>query len=261
MTAKLLLVDDAPDANLLLQTVLSRDGYDVRCASNGSEGLRLAFDFQPDLVLLDVMMPVMDGWTTLQRLREFSNVPVIILTALSGSEDVRDGLSRGADDYLAKPFSLAELKARIRAVLRRTAERPAARLRCLYFDGGRLVICPDAQEVLRDGLPVSLTPTEYRLLLCLARNAGHVVTTDQILETVWGPGYEDSAPNVKLYIWYLRQKLESDPRQPRYILTKRGSGYYLDDVQPSGSLVHADACTAPAGLLGVEAWSDARATE
>jgi two-component system KDP operon response regulator KdpE len=230
MTAKLLLVDDAHDANVMLQRVLSQDGYEVRIASNGIEGLRLAYDFRPDLILLDVMMPGMDGWTMLQRLREFSDVPVVMLTALASDEHLVDGLDGGADDYLTKPFSMTELKARIRAVLRRTTGRPTPRPRSLHFDGGRLVIDPPSQQVLIDGQPVSLTPTEYRLLLCLAYNAGHVLTTDQILENVWGPGYEDSEANVKLYIWYLRRKIEVDPRKPRYILTKRGGGYYFDDI-------------------------------
>jgi len=230
MTAKLLLVDDAQAANVLLQRVLAQDGYEVRIASNGIEGLRLAYDFRPDLILLDVMMPGMDGWTMLQRLREFSDVPVVMLTALASGENLIDGLDGGADDYLTKPFSMAELKARIRAVLRRTTERPTPRPRSLQFDGGRLIIDPPSQQVLVDGQVVGLTPTEYRLLLCLAYNAGHVLTIDQILENVWGPGYEDSEANVKLYIWYLRRKIETDPRNPRYVLTKRGGGYYLDDL-------------------------------
>jgi two-component system KDP operon response regulator KdpE len=248
MTGKLLLVDDAQESNTLLQRALSRDGYEVRSANSGAEGLRLAFDFRPDLILLDVMMPGMDGWTTLERLREFSDVPVIMLTALGSDENIQEGLSGGADDYMTKPFSMAELKARIRAV-----ERPTAQSRCLYFDGGRLLICPPSQEVLRDGLPVSLTPTEYRLLLCLVHNAGCVVNTDQILKMVWGPGYEGSEPNVKLYVWYLRQKIEADPRHPRYILTKRGGGYYLNDLPPSGTFSCPNGSLESAGPVGCEA--------
>jgi DNA-binding response OmpR family regulator len=236
MVAKLLLVDDMQESNLLLQRVLTQDGYEVRTASNGFEGLRLASDFQPDLILLDIIMPGMDGWTMLRRLREFSDVPVLMLTALGSEENLRDGLNGGADDYLTKPFSLAELKARIRAVLRRAGGSPEPRPRCLSFDGGRLVIEPTAQQVLVDGQPVSLTPTEYNLLLYLARNAGRVLTTGQILEKVWGPGYEDSETNVKLYIWYLRGKLEADPRHPRYIRTRRGGGYYLDVPRPAASI-------------------------
>lgn len=232
MTAKLLLVDDARDSNLLLQRVLTRDGYEVQIASNGIEGLRMAFDFKPDLILLDILMPGMDGWTMLRRLREFSDVPVLMLTALGSDENLRDGLNGGADDYLIKPFNMAELKARIRAVLRRTAERPVAEQRSLTFDGGRLVIDAPSLQVYRDGQPVDLTPTEYRLLLCLVQNAGRVLTADQILEQVWGPGYEDSETNVKLYIWYLRRKIEADPGKPRYVVTRRGGGYYFDGLLP-----------------------------
>jgi DNA-binding response OmpR family regulator len=230
MTAKLLLIDDMQEANLLLQRVLTQEGYEVRTASNGLEGLRQASDFGPDLILLDIIMPGMDGWTVLRRLRESSNVPVIMLTALAGNEQRRDGLNRGADDYLTKPFSLAELKARIRAVLRRAGTPPPPQLRSLHFDDGRLVIDPSSQQVVLDGQPVDLTPTEFRLLLFLASNAGRVLTTEQILEKVWGPGYEECETNVKLYIWYLRRKLEAVPRRPRYILTKRGGGYYFDSL-------------------------------
>ena len=236
MTAKLLLVDDAQDSNLLLQRVLSQDGYEVRTACNGVEGLRVAREFLPDLILLDIMMPGMDGWTTLQRLRAFSDVPVLMLTALASDESLQTGLNRGADDYLTKPFSMSELRARIRAILRRTTRQTLPRPRSLHFDGGRLIIDPPSQQVIVDGEAVSLTPTEYRLLLCLAHNAGHVLSIGEILESVWGPGYADSETNVKLYIWYLRHKIEADPRHPRYILTKRGGGYYLSNLQPSGSL-------------------------
>ena len=230
MTAKLLLVDDSLDATLLLNRVLTEDGYQVRVANDGIKGLRLAFDFRPDLVLLDVMMPGMDGWTMLRRLREFSDVPVIMLTALGGDESLVHGLDSGADDYLTKPFSMTELKARLRAVLRRAASRASQESRSLQFDGGQLVIDPPSQQVLVRGEVVDLTPTEYRLLLCLAYNAGRLLTTNQILENVWGPGYEDSEANVKLYIWYLRRKIEQDPGNPRYILTRRGGGYYLEDL-------------------------------
>jgi two-component system, OmpR family, KDP operon response regulator KdpE len=230
MTTKLLLIDDMQEANLLLQRVLSQDGYEVRTASNGAEGLRLASDFRPDLILLDIIMPGMDGWTVLRRLREFSDVPVIMLTALAGCEERREGLNGGADDYVTKPFSLAEIKARVRAVLRRAGTQPAQQARPLLFDGGRLVVDPSAQQALLDGRPVDLTPTEWRLLYLLASNAGRVLTSEQILAKVWGSGYEECETNVKLYIWYLRRKLEAVPRRPRYIRTRRGGGYYMADI-------------------------------
>jgi two-component system KDP operon response regulator KdpE len=230
MAVKVLLVDDAIDMTVVLSRVLADEGYEVQVAHDGSDGLRAAFDFRPDLVVLDVMMPGMDGWTTLERLREFSNVPVIMLTAVSGEHNMVRGLDHGADDYLTKPFSMTELKARIRAVLRRVSESAVQKNQSLRFDNGRLVIDPAAQRVTVRGEVVDLTPTEYRLLLCLAYNAGRVLTVDQILDNVWGLGYEDSQDNVKLYVWYLRRKIEADPGDPLYVLTKRGTGYYLADI-------------------------------
>ena len=230
MPIKILVVDDSHDTTWLLKRTLTEEGYDVEIALNGLQGLRLAYNYRPDLVLLDVMMPDMDGWTMLRRLREFSEVPVIMLTAVGGETSLVQGLDSGADDYVTKPFGMEELKARIRAVLRRKGLDDASHSPSLQFDDGQLIIDPASQEVSVRGEMVDLTPTEYRLLLCLAYNAGRVLTSEQILENVWGPGYEDSAANVKLYIWYLRRKLETDPRQPHYIMTKRGTGYYMADV-------------------------------
>ena len=215
MAIKILVVDDSKDTTWLLRRTLTDENYEVEIAQNGLDGLRLAYHFRPDLVLLDVMMPDMDGWTTLRRLREFSEVPVIMLTAVGGEKSLVQGLDSGADDYVTKPFSMEELK----------ESSPS-----LQFDGGQLIIDPSSQEVTVRGTVVDLTPTEYKLLLCLAYNSGRVLTPDQILDNVWGPGYEDSAANVKLYIWYLRRKIEVDPADPSYIITKRGTGYYLADM-------------------------------
>ncbi len=230
MAIKILVVDDSYDSTWLLKRNLTEEGFDVQVAHNGLDGLRLAFHHHPDLVLLDVLMPDMDGWTTLRRLREFSEVPVIMLTAIGDQKSLVQGLDSGADDYVTKPFEMEELKARIRAVLRRKGISPTSLGPLLQFDGGQLMIDPSAQEVVVRGEVVELTPTEYRLLLCLACNAGRVLTAEQILENVWGPGYEDSTANVKLYVWYLRRKIETDPQQPQYVLTKRGTGYYLADI-------------------------------
>ena len=230
MAIKILVVDDSKDTTWLLRRTLTDENYEVEIAQNGLDGLRLAYHFRPDLVLLDVMMPDMDGWTTLRRLREFSEVPVIMLTAVGGEKSLVQGLDSGADDYVTKPFSMEELKARIRAVLRRKGLSEADSSPLLQFDGDQLIIDPSSQEVTVRGEVVDLTPTEYKLLLCLAYNAGRVLTPDQILDNVWGPGYEDSAANVKLYIWYLRRKIELDPADPCYIITKRGTGYYLADI-------------------------------
>jgi two-component system KDP operon response regulator KdpE len=230
MTIKILIVDDSQDTTWLLKRVLTEEGYAVQLAHDGREGLRQAFDYRPDLVLLDVMMPDMDGWTMLSRLREFSDVPVIMLTAVGGEQSMVQGLDSGADDYVTKPYGMEELKARVRAVLRRRGVSESGRSKLLQFDGGKLCIDPTAQRVTVRGDVVNLTPTEYKLLLCLAYNAGRIVTSQQILDNVWGPGYEDSVANVKLYIWYLRRKIEADPRNPYYVQTMRGTGYYLADI-------------------------------
>ncbi len=228
MATKILVVDDAKETTWLLDRILTDAGYEIETASNGVEGLRQAYAFRPDLILLDVMMPDMDGWTMLSRLREFSDVPVILLTAVGDELDKVHGLDLGADDYLTKPFGMEELKARIRATLRRVASLPSATEdHVLRFDNGHLVIDPSRHQVTVGGQAVDLTPTEYKLLLYLAYNAGRVLTFDQILDNVWGPGYEDSTTNIKVYVWCLRRKIEADPNNPRYILTRRGAGYYL----------------------------------
>lgn len=227
---KILVVDDAEETVWLLNRILTEAGYEVSIARNGREGLRQAHTFQPDLILLDIMMPDMDGWTMLHHLREFSDVPVIMLTALGAEEDKVHGLDLGADDYLTKPYGIEELKARIRATLRRVASAPPAQRHLLRFDNGQLIIDPASHMVVVRGQTVDLTPTEYKLLLYLAQHAGQILTYDQILDAIWGPGYEDGPTNIKVYIWSLRQKLELDPQHPRYIMTKRGVGYYLAKI-------------------------------
>jgi DNA-binding response OmpR family regulator len=227
MDAKILLIDDSQEMTWLLKRALARDDYEVEVAHSGNEGLRQAYAFQPDLILLDIMMPGMDGWEVLHRLREFSDVPVIMLTAVGGADKTVMGLDIGADDYITKPFEIEELKARVRAILRRASLPSSEESRPLRFGGGDLVIDPSSHRVTAGGNLIDLTPTEYKLLLYLAYNAGYVLSADQILANVWGPGYEDSPTNVKVYIRRLRQKIEADPNDPRYILTQWGVGYYL----------------------------------
>ncbi|MGQ9598743.1 MAG: response regulator transcription factor [Anaerolineae bacterium] len=226
---KILVVDDAEETIWLLEKILTEAGYEVSIARNGREGLRQAHIFQPDLILLDIIMPDMNGWTMLHRLREFSDVPVILLTALGAEEEKVQGLDLGADDYLTKPYGIEELKARIRATLRRVVSAPPAE-RPLRFDNGQLIIDPASHTVVVRGQTIDLTPTEYKLLLYLAHHAGQVLTYNQILDAVWGPGYENGPTNIKVHIWSLRQKIESDPNHPRYLLTKRGVGYYLAKI-------------------------------
>jgi two-component system response regulator VicR len=224
---KILIVDDAPDLTEFLEYVLKEEGYEIAVANDAQAGLLEAHRFRPNLILLDVMMPVIDGWEMLGRLREFIDAPVIMLTAIDDMEHKVHGLDMGADDYITKPFEIKELKARIRAVLRRVERTSADQFPHLSLDEGQLVVDLSSPTVISQGIEVSLTPVEYRLLLLLARNAGRVLTYEQILDHVWGPGYEDSLSNVKVYVRRLRKKIEADPSQPHYIRTRWGVGYYL----------------------------------
>jgi DNA-binding response OmpR family regulator len=225
--AKILIVDDAPDLTEFLEYALKEEGYELAVATDAQTGLLQAHDFRPDLILLDIMMPVIDGWEMLGRLREFTDAPVIMLTAIDDMAHKVHGLDMGADDYITKPFEIKELKARIRAVLRRVERTSADQFPHLSFDEGRLVVGLSSPTVISQGVEVGLTPVEYKLLLLLARNAGRVLTYEQILGHVWGPGYENSVSNVKVYVRRLRKKIEADPSQPHYIQTRWGVGYYL----------------------------------
>jgi len=227
MVGKLLVVDDEEDLLLLLRATLERRGYEVLCATGGLQAIRLLYHERPDLILLDVMMPGMDGWETLQRIREMSTVPVIMLTALGGVTHVVQGLQIGADDYVSKPYDREELTARIEALLRRCTQPAEQTDQALSFDHGHLVIDPVGRRVVVRGEEVQLTPTEYRFLLYLAQNAGRVLTYDSILANVWDVAYKGGDKNVKVYVSYLRRKIESDPREPRYICSERGIGYYM----------------------------------
>lgn len=220
----MLIIDD--DAKLVqaLELYLSKAGYEVITAADGLEGLQEMYAHRPDLIILDIMMPKMDGWKACRRIREVSDVPIIMLTARGQEYDKVKGLKQGADDYVAKPFGLKELAARVEAVLRRTRLPPPTEGAVLYADE-ELVIDSERWEVSRGGEPLELTATERRLLFYLVHNAGRVLTHRQLLERVWGPEYIDEVDYVKLYIWRLRQKIEEEPSQPRYILTERGIGY------------------------------------
>ena len=222
--AKLLIVDDDDKLVEALELYLTKAGYEVISALDGIEGMRRFHQHRPGLVILDIMMPKLDGWEVCRRIRDISNVPIIMLTARGQEAEKVRGLKLGADDYVAKPFSLRELEARIQAVLRRTRLPPPVESRVLYVNE-ELVIDSAGWEVRWRGKPVKLTATERQLLFLLAENAGRVLPTSRILERVWGPEYVDERDYVKLYIWRLRQKMEPDPSQPRYILTERGIGY------------------------------------
>jgi two-component system KDP operon response regulator KdpE len=220
---KILIVDDEPGLRELVRINLEHEGFGVIQAENGVEGLNMVREAHPDLVILDVMMPEMDGWEACQKLREFSQVPVLMLTARVQSQDIVAGLNSGADDYLLKPFNMDELMARVRALLRRvpSPNRPVA------AGNGEITIDKQKREVLVRGEPVDLTPTEYDLLLMLAENAGKVLEHETLLRGVWGQEYTKDNDYLKVYIWHLRRKIEIDPRDPKLLLTEWGVGYRL----------------------------------
>ena len=229
--AKLVLVvDDEPRMVRFVRMNLELEGYQVAEAGSGIEALEKVRDDLPDLVVLDVMMPEMDGFETLEHMREISTVPVIMLTVRGDEEDRIRGLELGADDYVTKPFSPRELASRIRAVLRR-AEMPSPVAKTAIRIDDRLEIDFRKREVIVDGVPVSLRPTEYRLLYHLVNNAGWVMTHEMLLSKVWGYEYREEAGLLRLYITYLRKKIEPDPGDPRYIFTERGVGYRFVDYE------------------------------
>lgn len=220
----ILVIDDDTVLLGLLRQSLERNGYAVETAANGLAGLQRAYEIHPNLVVLDVMMPRMDGWEVCARLREVTQVPIIMLTAKDEERDKLRGFRLGIDDYVTKPFSFAELTARVAAVLHRTQQaQPAGRPR--VYTAGDLVIDLESLRVTKKGVQISLTPTEFRLLAVLVENAGRVLTHEQLLDHVWGFEYAGDTGYVKRYVWYLRQKLEDDPNNPHYILTERGFGY------------------------------------
>ncbi len=231
----ILVVDDEPRMISFMRMNLEIEGCRVISATNGREALDRARDDLPDVILLDIMMPGMDGFEVLRRLRESSAVPVIVLTAKDDEDDRIRGLELGADDYMGKPFSQRELVSRIRAVLRRHLIQPPLQQTQLRIDD-RLMIDFGKREVYVEGKPVALRPTEYRLLYHLVQNAGWVMSHETLLSKVWGPEYRDESHYLRLYVTYLRQKIEPDPAHPRYILTERGVGYrfvdFRDNVRP-----------------------------
>jgi DNA-binding response OmpR family regulator len=223
MSEKILVIDDEETTVQLISLLLERKGFEVIKAYRAEDGLRKAYRNHPDLILLDIMMPSMDGWEVCRRLRELSDVPIIFLTARSDIKDVVKGLEMGADDYVVKPYDNDELIARIKAHLRR-APAPAISEE-LVFDSGNFRINFLNREVrVRDKL-VHLTPKEFKLLGVLVRNAGRVISRTDLVKEAWGPEYADATDSLKLYIHYLRQKVEVDAEHPLYILTSRGVGY------------------------------------
>lgn len=225
----ILVADDDPQLLRLVTRNLQLEGYETLSASDGQQALDLIETRMPDVLLLDVMMPRLDGFSVTERVRQYSVVPIIIVTARGQEQDKIHGLDLGADDYLTKPFSVEELLARVRAVLRRSQLGVAANEQGMRSTStiGELTIDFAQHLVTMDGREVQLTPVEYRLLAYLVQNAGRVVTQDLLLEHVWGTEYMGESHLLQVNVNRLRRKLEADPAHPRYVLTKTGVGYLL----------------------------------
>ncbi len=228
MAKKILVVDDEPAQLRLFDQLLNGQGYSVMKASGGREAVRIVHESRPDLILLDVMMPELDGWQTCSLIRDLCEVPIIMLTGKRNSEeDVVRGLECGADEYVAKPVGNRELMARVKAVLRRAEKPSKGEKKNTKYSDGRLGIDVLERRVTIKGEKLKLTPREFRLLALLLENADRIVSHQQVLENVWGWEYIDDVDYVRIYISHLRQKIEPDPSTPKYILTEPGVGYYF----------------------------------
>ncbi len=221
---EILVIDDDPNLVRLIEYTFSKAGIVVHTAESGEEGLRQFYVQQPDLIILDVMMPEMDGWEVCARIRQISDVPIIFLTALDREENVVRGLDCGAVDYVVKPFGPKVLVARVQAALRQ-AELTSGQRKAPTYHDDYLTIDLETRRVFVRGEPVKLTATEYQLMAYLVQNASQVLSFQQILENVWGSEYDDCVNYVHVYMWHLRNKLEEDPKDPRYLLTEHGVGY------------------------------------
>jgi DNA-binding response OmpR family regulator len=227
----ILIVDDEPRYVKLVEINLQTEGYAVRTAGNGQEAVEAVASDQPDLILLDVMMPIMDGFTATTRIREFSNVPIILVTAKGEERDRVRGLDAGADDYIVKPFSAQELLARVRAVLRRAERQQTDDFHEPIFKHHELTIDLARAQVFSAGSEAMLTATEYRLLQTLAASMGRVLTADELLTSVWGPEYKDDKEILWVCLSRLRQKIEPEPKSPIHIVTRQGIGYLMPSVE------------------------------
>jgi two-component system KDP operon response regulator KdpE len=223
MTARILLIDDDPTILQLLKLFLENEGYRVWTAQSGIYGLELASKQSPDLAIVDVMMPVMDGFETCRRLRELGLQSILVMSHRHDERSVVKALELGADDYLRKPFEVPVLLAKMRTLLRRNGQEVPGR--SLVYDDGRLLIDLERRQVQLRGDPVQLTPTEFRLLSTLLRNVGRVVSHEELIREVWGMDESASLASLKVYIHYLRRKIEDRPRKPYYLLAEWGVGY------------------------------------
>ncbi len=234
MGHKILIVDDEPHIVELVKYNLLQDGYDVVTAYDGSEAVTRAHEVHPDLIILDLMLPYIDGLEVCRRIRRESSVPILMLTAKDGELSRVVGLEIGADDYVTKPFSPRELTARVRAILRRAAREDAPPTTS-PFRGGRLTLTPESHEVTLDGRPVDLTAKEFELLHVVMSHPNRVFTRDFLLEHIWGYDYYGSTRTVDMHISRLREKIEDNPASPTHIVTIRGVGYkFKTDTAPRG---------------------------
>jgi two-component system KDP operon response regulator KdpE len=223
--ARVLVIDDEVQIGRAVRAGLAGSGFVVEWASTGKEGMERIAQWRPDLVLLDLTLPDIDGLEVCRRIREWSQVPIIVLSVRAGDADKIAALELGADDYLTKPFSIGELIARIRVALRHVASRAGGA--GARFQTGGLLIDFERRQVMMDGAEVHLTPTEYEVLKYLATNSGKVITHRTLLRAVWGPHYEDETHYLRVFIGQLRHKIEPDPTRPRYLVTDPGVGYRL----------------------------------
>jgi two-component system KDP operon response regulator KdpE len=231
MTAKVLLIDDDPTILQLLKLFLENEGYTVWAAQTGSTGLALANKELPDLAIVDLMMPVMDGYETCRRLRELGLQSILVMSHRKDDLSVVRALELGADDYLRKPFEVPVLLAKMRTLLRRNGQYTPGG--CLVYNDGHLLINLERRQVEVCGKPIQLTPTEFRLLSMLLRNVGRVVSHEELIREVWGMDESASLASLKVYIHYLRRKLEKHPRRPYYLLAEWGIGYRFREPRPT----------------------------
>jgi two-component system, OmpR family, response regulator RpaA len=231
MKPRVLVIDDDPAIAELVAINLEMAGYDVTQATDGIKGQALAVQLVPDLIMLDLMLPKVDGFTICQRLRRderTSDIPILMLTALSQTQDKVEGFNAGADDYLTKPFELEEMLARVRALLRRTDRIPQAAKHSEILSYGPMTLVPERFEVLWNERVIKLTRLEFELLHCLLQRHGQTVAPSEILQEVWGYDPDDDIETIRVHVRHLRTKLEPDPRHPQYIKTVYGAGYCLE---------------------------------
>jgi two-component system KDP operon response regulator KdpE len=226
MREKILLVEDDVEFLNLTRTWLQNAGYEIFTAGDGIEGMRRVYSSRPDLVILDANIPKMDGWEVCRRIRDMSDIPVLMVTVNGQKADRLKGFTLGVDDYLTKPVDFHELIARVQAILRRSrSATPEDKPKT--FNNGDIEVDWASRQVWVRGERVKLSPTEFKIMSCLIKNRGWIVTHEQLLEKAWGPNYVGDKSFVKLYIRYLRQKIEENPHKPKIIMTERGVGYYF----------------------------------